>query len=46
MLRLVAPLDIIGGVLRSHGEKTWVAWLAVGVIVVAGIGVRIYRAQR
>ena len=44
MLLSVAVLEIMGGILRSNnGHKTWVAWAIVGVFVVTGILVRVYR---
>jgi len=44
MLPSVPVLEIMGGILRSsNGHKTWVAWAIVGVAVVTGILVRVYR---
>jgi hypothetical protein len=34
---------VLGGVLREGGHKTWVAWAIVGVAVIVGIAMRIYR---
>ena len=39
-------LEIMGGVLREGGHKTWIAWAIVGVGVVVGIALRIYRSRR
>jgi hypothetical protein len=46
MLHLPAMLDVMAGVLREGGHKTWVAWLTVVVGVILGFGVRVYRSRR
>jgi len=46
MLPSAFVLEILGGILRSNdGHKTWVAWAIVGVAVVTGILVRVYRRR-
>jgi membrane protein DedA with SNARE-associated domain len=37
---------VMGGVLREHGHKSWVAWAIVGVAVVVGMLGRFYRGRR
>ncbi len=36
---------VIGGVLRSGGHKTWVAWAITGVVVVVAILARLSRRR-
>jgi membrane protein DedA with SNARE-associated domain len=46
MLIVLPMLVAMGGVLREHGHKTWIAWAIVGVAVVVGMLGRFYRGRR
>lgn len=46
LLHFMPMLTVMGGVLREHGHKTWIAWAIVGVAVVIGMLGRFYRRRR
>ena len=45
VLHAAIALEVMGGILRSGGHKTWVAWVIAGVVLVTGILVRLYRRR-
>ncbi|HEY4452336.1 MAG TPA: hypothetical protein VGN13_12175 [Solirubrobacteraceae bacterium] len=38
-------LLILAGLLREHGHKTTLNWIITGVVVLLGIGYRLYRRR-
>jgi hypothetical protein len=45
MLYSPIMLEVLGGILRPHGHKSWVAWTISGLFIVVVVAIGVYHRR-